>query len=127
MFMRDMFQLRALLDKFATLGRPLFLTAVGSPGQAGADLGRENGARLDPAAGGRWHRPWDAQLQAEWMEAVYTLALSKPYVESIAWANLADIRPSLPGGGLLDDMMHPKPSLQRLNQLREKIKPFQKK
>jgi hypothetical protein len=127
MFMRDLFQLSTLLDKFATLGRPLFLTAVGAPGQAGPDMGDETGHRLDPAAGGRWHRPWDPQLQADWMEAVYTLALSKPYIESIAWANLADIRPSLPGGGLLDDMMHPKPALQRLSQLREKIKPFQKK
>lgn len=127
MFMRDLFQLSTLLDKFATLGRPVFLTAVGAPGQAGADLGDETRSHLDPAAGGRWHRPWDPQLQADWMEAVYTLALSKPYIESIAWANLADIRPSLPGGGLLDDMLHPKPSYQRLVQLREKIKPFQKR
>ncbi|MGN6626390.1 MAG: hypothetical protein ACTHLN_07205, partial [Tepidisphaeraceae bacterium] len=32
MFMRDLFQLSTLLDKFATLGRPVFLTAVGAPG-----------------------------------------------------------------------------------------------
>ena len=127
MFMRDLFQLSTLLDKFSTLGRPVFLTAVGSPGQAGPDLSDESNGHLDPAAAGRWHRPWDAQLQADWMEAVYSLALSKPYVESIAWANLADIRPSLPGGGLLDDMLRPKPSFQRLLQLREKIKPFQKR
>ena len=61
------------------------------------------------------------------MEAVYMLALSKPYVESIAWGNLADIRPTLPGAGLLDDMMRPKAALQRLSQMREKLKPFQKR
>ncbi len=127
MFLRDLFQLSTLLDRFATLGRPVFLTAVSAPGQATPDLGAEAGRKLDPSAGGRWHRPWDQQLQADWLEAVYMLALSKPYVESIAWGNLADIRPTLPGGGLLDDMMHPKPAFQRLLQMREKLKPFQKR
>ena len=32
MFTRDLFQLSCLLDKFSTLGRPVFLTAVGAPG-----------------------------------------------------------------------------------------------
>lgn len=126
MFLRDLFQLSTLLDRFSTLGRPVFLTAVSVPGQSAPDLGAD-GSALDPAAGGRWHRPWDAQLQADWMEAVYMLALSKPYIESIAWGNLADIRPTLPGAGLLDDMMRPKAALQRLSQMREKIKPFQKR
>jgi hypothetical protein len=116
-----------MLDRFATLGRPVFLTAVGVPGQSTPDLAAESQRLIDPATGGRWHRPWDPQLQADWMDAVYALALSKPFIESIAWGNLADIRPTLPGGGLLDDMMRPKPSFQRLLQLREKIKPFQKR
>ncbi|HEX4794533.1 MAG TPA: endo-1,4-beta-xylanase [Humisphaera sp.] len=127
MFMRDLFQISTMLDRFASLGRPLFLTAVGSPGQPGPDLSDDGRGRLDPAGGGRWQRPWDPQLQADWMEAVYSMAMSKPYIESIAWANLADLRPTLPGGGLLDDVLHPKAAHQRLVQLREKIKPFQKR
>ena len=77
--------------------------------------------RLDPSQGGRWHRPWDAQLQAEWMDAVYKLAFSKPYVESVAWADLADMSHSLPGCGLLDDMLKPKPSYVKLQELRERF------
>ena len=50
---------------------------------------------------------------------MYRLALSKPYVESIAWGNLADISPSVPGGGLLDDMLKPKPSFQKVMELRD--------
>jgi hypothetical protein len=61
------------------------------------------------------------------MEAVYHLALSKPFVESIAWSNLADLRPRLPGGGLLDDLLQAKPAFQRLQQMREKFKPFQRR
>jgi hypothetical protein len=122
-FTRDLFQLSSMLDKFSTLGRPVFITAVGVPGRATP----EAGGRIDPSLGGRWRRPWDSQLQADWMEAVYNMALSKPFVESIAGANLADLQPSLPAGGLLDDMLRPKPSFQRLQLLREKFKGFQKK
>jgi hypothetical protein len=120
-FTRDLFQLSCMLDKFSTLGRPLFVTAIGAPGQPTADPGDASEGRLDPSAGGRWHRPWDPELQAEWMEAVYHLALSKPYVESICWSELADIRPNLPGGGLLDDVLRPKPAFEKLQAMRTKF------
>ena len=120
-FTRDLFQLSCLLDRFSTLGRPLFVTAIGVPGQSTPDPGDQSEGRLDPAAGGRWHRPWDPDLQAEWMEAVYHLALSKPYVESLCWADLADIRPSVAGGGLLDDVLRPKPAFEKLQAMRAKF------
>ena len=55
------------------------------------------------------------------MSAVYKMALSKPYVESIAWGNLADISPTVPGGGLMDDMFRPKPSWAKIQNLREQF------
>ncbi len=120
-FTRDLFQLSCMLDRFATLGRPLFITAVGAPGRNTPDPDDSSQGRLDPTLAGRWRRPWDTELQAEWMDAVYHMALSKPYVESIAWANLADIHPSLPGGGLLDDVLRPKPGFVKLQEMREKF------
>src|SRR5258708_39018439 len=71
MFMRDLFQLSSLLDKFSTLGRPVFLTAIGCAGQAIPDVGDGAEARLHPSAAGRWRPPWDAQLQADWMGTVH--------------------------------------------------------
>ena len=126
-FTRDLFQLSVLLDRFSTLGRPVFLTAVCAPGRYTPDAGDRSEGRLDPALAGRWRRPWDPQLQADWMEAVYQVALSKPFIESVAWGNLADLSQTLPGGGLLDDMLRPKPAFQRLQQMREKFRQFQKK
>jgi hypothetical protein len=121
MFLRDLFQLSSMLDRFSSLNKPVFLTAVCAPGRSTPDPEDASEGRLDPSAAGRWHRPWDPQLQADWMEAVYRLALSKPYVESIAWGNLADIGHTLPGGGLLDDMLQPKPAFTRLQEMREKF------
>jgi hypothetical protein len=120
-YLRDLFQVSCMLDKFSTLGRPLFLTAVGAPGRATPDPSDASEGRLDPALGGRWHRPWDPQLQAEWMEAVYRVALSKPFVESIAWSNLADMGQTLPAGGLMDDMLQPKPVFERLHKMRDQF------
>jgi hypothetical protein len=115
-----------MLDKFSTLGRPLFLTAVVAPGRNSPDPTDASHGRLDPARGGRWKRAWDPQLQAEWIEAVYHLALSKPYVESIAWGNLADVSPTVPGGGLLDDMLQPKPAFAKLQEMRGKFRSAKK-
>ena len=122
-YMRDLFQLSGILDRFSTLGRPVFLTAVTSPGRNGPDASDQSDGQLDPSQGGRWHKPWDANVQAEWMDQFYRVCLSKPFVESISWGNLADMRPSLPSGGLMDDLLQPKPVFERLQQLREKIHP----
>ena len=127
MFLRDLFQISTMLDKFSTLGRPVFITALSVPGRHTPDPSDRSEGRLDPAAAGQWHKPWDPQLQADWMEAVYHLALSKPFVESIAWGNLADINQTVPGGGLLDDMFQPKPAYERLQQMRQRFAQWQRK
>jgi hypothetical protein len=127
MFMRDLFQISCLLDKFSMLNKPVFLTAICCPGRSTPDLTDSTEGRLDPSAAGRWRRPWDPQLQADWMEAVYRLALCKPYIESIAWGNLADINQTLPGGGLLDEMVQPKPVFNRLEAMRDTVKQWTKR
>jgi hypothetical protein len=127
MFTRDLFQFSSMLDKFSTLGRPLFLTSLGVPGRASPDLHDRSEGKLDPILAGKWKRPWDPELQADWLAAAYRIALSKPYIESIAWGNLADINPSLPAGGLLDDMLKPKPAFARLQEMREQFHAWQRK
>jgi hypothetical protein len=126
-FVRDMFQFSCMLDKFSTLGRPVFLTGISVPGRHTPDPHDRTEGKSDPMQAGYWKRPWDAELQAEWINAAYRLALSKPYVESIAWADLADINPSVPGGGLLDDMLRPKPAFAKLQEMREQFHQFQRK
>jgi hypothetical protein len=127
MYDRDLFQFSSMLDKFSTLGRPVFLTGLNVPSRGTPDPADRSEGKLDPSAAGYWKRPWDGDLQAEWLVAAYRMALSKPYVESIAWSNLADISPTLPGGGLLDDMLKPKPSFIKLQEMREMFHSWQRK
>jgi hypothetical protein len=126
-FVRDLFQISSLLDKFASLGRPLFLTAIACPSRNYPDPTDRSDGRLDPASAGRWRRPWDDALQADWVEAVSKLALSKPYVESLAWAYLADVRHGVPGGGLLNSTFKPKASYAKVQGLRELYHAWAKK
>ncbi|WP_428936873.1 endo-1,4-beta-xylanase [Fontivita pretiosa] len=121
-YVRDLFQISSLLDRFSSIGRPVFLTALGSPGRHAPDPSDRSEGKLDPAAAGRWKRPWDQNLQAEWIDVLYKLALSKPFVESVAWGNLADVNTSIPAGGLLDDMLRPKPAFLKLQELRETLR-----
>jgi hypothetical protein len=112
---RDLFQISSMLDRFMTLGKPLFITNVTCPDAH------------DPPAdeAGRWGEPWTPQLQAAWLREVYQIALAKPYVENIAWADLVDgPHNQIPGGGLLDDLMRPKPVANTHRQLRAATKPF---
>jgi hypothetical protein len=119
MYVRDLFQISSLLDRFSTIGRPVFVTQAVAPGRASPDPDDRSDGRLDPSQAGRWRRDWDAQLQSNWAEQVYKLAMSKPYVESVAWGSIADLAPILPGGGLLDDMFRPKQAFTRIQELRE--------
>jgi hypothetical protein len=71
----------------------------------------------DVASAGWWHRPWDPEIQADWVEQFYTIAASKPQVGAVTWWNLSDRRTFWPHGGLLDSANQPKPAYHRLLRL----------
>lgn len=120
-FTRDLFQLSTMLDRFSTLGKPLFCTGFGVPGKASPDSNDVSGGALDPGVAGRWHEPWSPERQAQWLDEFSRIALSKPYVENLCWANFSDTAPTLPGGGLLTDMLQPKPAMKSVQSLREQM------
>lgn len=112
MFARDMFQISDKLDRLGNLGKPVHVTAVQVPSKMIGEKGS--------LGGGCWLKPWDEMVQAKWLKGFYTIALSKPFVESITWRDLAD-RPSnklIPHGGLLKADLSPKPAHKVLKDLR---------
>lgn len=116
MFVRDMFQISEKIDKLGNLGKPLHITAVQVPSAPAA-----NGD--SSFAGGFWREPWTEEVQAQWIKDFYTIALSKPFVESVTWADLAD-RPDagvVPAGGLLSMDLRPKAGYKVLRQYRMEL------
>ncbi len=117
---RDLFQLSVALDRLSSTGKPVYVTALGCPGRSSPDPQDASEGKLDPSRAGRWGKtPWNADVQAKWLEAASKVALGKPFIESITWASLTDSGASLPAGGLVDDMFKPKPAFEVFQQLRQ--------
>ena len=115
MHVRDMMQISAVLDNFALISKPLYMTDVEVPSSNGTD--QQNG---NPA--GIWHEPWNQTMQGQWIEQFYKIALSKPFVNAVTYANLADTQASvIPHSGLLTAELESKESFQMLRQLHDGI------
>lgn len=108
---RDLMQIAALLDAFAQFDKTVHISAFGVPSSAvNAD---------DPHASN-----WSEQSQADWLADVATLALSKPYVQSICWQSLYDTSSSLEmrHSGLMRADGSPKPAARKAAEFRAALK-----
>ncbi|MCJ7674892.1 MAG: endo-1,4-beta-xylanase [Sedimentisphaerales bacterium] len=115
MHIRDMMQISAILDYLGPVAKPLYVTDVEIPSQ-GAD-GLYNGK-----VAGAWHQEWDQSQQALWLDQFYTIALSKPFVDSVTYSNLADTDDStIAHSGLLTAQLEPKESFQILRKFRAAV------
>ncbi len=108
---RDLMQISSLLDRFFLLEIPILISNMGVPSEPIDSLG------------GNWHEPWSPTIQAQWISRMFASCLSKPFVESIFWADLFDhLGADLPLAGLINDAGQAKPALNRLVQLRRHLR-----
>ena len=115
MHVRDMMQISAILDSFAPIAKPLYMTSVEVPSQSSNES--QNG---DSA--GIWHEKWNQSCQAQWIEQFYKIAMSKPFVSSVTYSNLMDTEDSdIAHSGLLTDKLEPKDSFRVLKDLHDSI------
>jgi len=122
MFVRDIFQISAMLDRFAAFGKPLHLTGLQVPSDITEVPKSIWGDRSSVRAGGAWHRDWSEETQRAWLRRVYHIALSKPFVEAITWRGLADgDTVFVPHGGLLRTDATPKPAFGELLAIRKDL------
>jgi len=109
---RDLSDIVRLLERLAQFGKPIYLTEIG----ASSNLSQisAGGEWKEPYA---WHRHWDEELQADWLEQVYTIYYSKPYIKTINWYDFSDFRPFIQNGGLVREDSSTKPSFDRMRKL----------
>ncbi len=116
-YCRDLLELSRLLDLYALLGVPLQVT-LGYPADMAPDPNAD--AEMNPG-GGFWRDGFAPDTQADWLTAFGSLALCKPYVRGVQWANLLDAEPhQFPHCGLVDAAGQARPALQRMRDLRRK-------
>jgi endo-1,4-beta-xylanase len=97
---RDFQDIVMLIERYEQFGKPVQISEIGcssGPTNDSVKLGTV-GIPREPYV---WHRPWDEELQADWMEGLYTLAYSKPYVEGAHWFDFVDPFSYIENGGLL--------------------------
>ena len=111
----DLFETDRLLDRYSKLGKPIHVTEMGCSSAPGLD---PNAQRKRATAG--WHGPWTEEMQADWVEGIYTICYSKPYIQAVEWWDLADAVSFWPYGGLLRGDLSPKPAYLRLQGLLKK-------
>jgi len=115
MHVRDMMQISAILDYFGPIAKPLYMTSVAVPSRNGS--GSHHGD-----AAGIWHAKWDESRQSKWIEQFFKIALSKPFVDSVTYSNLADRKSSTIGdSGLLTARFEPKQAFVTLKELHDAI------
>lgn len=97
---RDLADTIILIERLEKFGRPVQLTEVGaSSGPSKASI--ENGSLEISNEPYIWHRNWDENLQAEWLESLYTMAYSKPWIEAVNWYDFVDPFSWIKNGGLI--------------------------
>lgn len=109
---RDLSDIARLLERLAVFGKPIYITEIG----ASSNLNQvdKGGVWKEPYA---WHRHWDEELQADWLEQVYTIYYSKPNIKAINWYDFSDFRPFIMNGGLVREDCSTKLSFHRLKNL----------
>jgi hypothetical protein len=115
MHVRDMMQISAILDTFAPVAKPLYISGVEVPSRNGSGL-------QDVEVAGIWHKEWNQQQQGEWIDQFYKVALSKQFVSSVTYSHLADTEESnIANSGLLTAELEPKKSYMVLKKLGDRI------
>lgn len=115
---RDLQDTIMLVERMASFGRPVQLTEVGcSSGPSERSV--LSGSLTFSEEPFVWHRPWDEELQADWLEGLYTLAYSKPWIEAVNWYDFVDGQSFIKNGGLLRSPQgERKPAYERLRRLK---------
>jgi hypothetical protein len=108
---RDIAQISSLLDRFFLHEIPVLISALGVP------------SRVVDRKAGHIRGSWTPETQSRWVSRIFAVAMSKPFVESVFWADLVDHEGAdVPATGLIDDNGRPKPALNRLVGIRKRLK-----
>jgi endo-1,4-beta-xylanase len=112
----DLFEIDRMLQRFSDFGKPLQISELSCNSAPGLDAASMRPKSMVPG----WHGPWTETMQADWLEAIYTLCYSKSFFDAVGYWDLADIGGHFwPHGGLLRADYSPKQSFHRLLALKK--------
>jgi endo-1,4-beta-xylanase len=121
---RDLQDTIMVVERMADFGRPVQLTEIGVGSGPSRHSIIEEILEI-PTEPYIWRRHWDEKLQADWAEAIYTLAYAKPWIEAVNWYDFQDGhgRAWLPEGGLIRRNGETKDVYDRIRQIQQRWGP----
>jgi GH35 family endo-1,4-beta-xylanase len=109
---RDAMAFSEVLDRYATLDRPISVTFAACPSKPTTSQGES----------GTWDGPWSPAVQADWITKALAVAAAKPYVHSVCWGLAQDTPRTTSGAGLVDASGAPRPALAAMATLRQAVR-----
>lgn len=117
---RDLADTIQMTERLQQYGRPVQITEIGATSGPTAET-IASGELTIPRRPYAWHRHWDEDLQGDWLEQMYTIMYSKPWVEAVNWYDFSDHFDFIEEGGLIDGPHgEPKPAYRRLIEIQER-------
>lgn len=115
--LRELFEFSRLLDLYALIGLPLHIM-LAFPSQVIGPT-TENFARLDLR---QWPQRPNEESQRDWASRWVSLAIAKPFVQSVEWLEPSDGEPRLyPGCGLFRADHSRKPAFDWMSSIRKQL------
>jgi GH35 family endo-1,4-beta-xylanase len=109
------------IERYQHMGKKVQLAEIGAPSR-GITQEFIDEDREFSSVPYEWHRHWDEELQADWLEYVFTYAYSKPFIEAANWYDLVDPFGFLKYGGILRSSEgEKKAAVDRLLKLKEQL------
>ena len=108
---RDLMLLSSKLDEFLHAEIPVIISRLGAPS--------ETISKSD----GWWKTGWNERIQEKWAEHMFAIALSKPFVNSVIWADLFDHQDmDITSSGFLTEKGKPRAVMNKLVKMRKRLK-----
>ncbi|MCF8418446.1 MAG: endo-1,4-beta-xylanase [Melioribacteraceae bacterium] len=111
------------IERYKEFNKKVHLAEVGSPsiGIKQEFIDEDKGSFSQHPY--EWHRHWDEELQADWLENTFTYAYGQEFIEAANWYDLVDPYGFLKSGGILRSPQGKrKTAVDRLLKLQEKFK-----
>jgi len=113
---RDLAEIVRHVERFEKFGKPIYISEIGtSSGVTNESI--QTGDEDISQEPYEWHRRWDEELQADWLEQLYTVLYARPSIEALNWYDFADFRTFIHNGGLIKVNGKRKKSYDRLHAL----------
>ncbi len=108
------------IERYENMGKKVQLAEVGAPSKGIKQEFTEENVDISTLPY-EWHRHWDEELQADWLESIFTYAYSKSFIEAANWYDFVDPYGFLKNGGILRSPKgEKKAAVDRLISLKDK-------